>query len=98
MKTMSCRQLGGACDTKFRADTFSEISEMSKKHGMEMYQNGDKEHIEAMEKMQELMSSPEIMKEWFENKRKSSKNYLKMINLNYTLLIAIIKSYYALSF
>ena len=38
MKTMTCRQLGGACDTEFKANTFEEIAEMSKSHGMEMFQ------------------------------------------------------------
>ena len=31
MKTMTCRQLGGACDKEFRANTFEEIAEQSKK-------------------------------------------------------------------
>ena len=39
MKTMTCNQLGGACDKEFQANTFEEISEMSKNHGMEMFQN-----------------------------------------------------------
>ena len=38
MKTMACKQLGGACDKKFNANSFDEISEMSKQHGMEMFQ------------------------------------------------------------
>ena len=67
---MTCKQLGGACDKEFHADTFEEIAEMSKKHGMEMFQKGDEAHLKAMNEMQELMKSPEAMKEWFENKRK----------------------------
>jgi len=70
MKTMTCKQLGGACNKEFHANTFEEISEMSKKHGVEMYQKGDKPHLKAMKEMQELMKSPDAMKEWFENKRK----------------------------
>ena len=70
MKTMTCKQLGGACDKEFHTDTFEEIAEMSKKHGMEMFQKGDEAHLKAMHDMQELMKSPEAMKEWFENKRK----------------------------
>ncbi len=31
MKTMTCRQLGGACDKKFHAETFDEMAELSKK-------------------------------------------------------------------
>lgn len=67
---MTCKQLGGACDKEFHASTFEEMAEISKKHGMEMYQIGDEVHLKAMNEMQELMKSPEDMKEWFENKRK----------------------------
>ena len=70
MKTMTCKQLGGACDKEFHANSFDEIAELSKKHGMEMFQAGDEEHLNAMSEMQELMKSPESMKEWFENKRR----------------------------
>ena len=70
MKTMTCNQLGGACDTVFEANSFEEIAEQSKRHGMEMFQKGDKPHLEAMNKMMELMKNPEAMKEWFESKKK----------------------------
>ncbi len=67
---MTCKQLGGACEERFHADTFEEIAEISKKHGIEMYQKGDKEHLKAMDAMNKLMANPEAMKEWFENKKK----------------------------
>lgn len=67
---MNCKQLGGACDKEFRADSFDEIAEMSKKHGMEMFQKNDEAHLKAMSKMQELMQKPEAMTKWFESKRK----------------------------
>jgi hypothetical protein len=70
MKAMTCKQLGGACDKEFRASTFEEMAEMSKKHGMEMFQKGDVEHVEVMNGMRELMSDPEAMKNWMEGKRK----------------------------
>ncbi len=54
----------------FQANTFEEIAEMSKKHGMEMFRKADKQHLDAMNEMQELMQSPDKMKEWMENKRK----------------------------
>ena len=38
MKTMNCKQLGGACDKEFHANFFEEIAEVSKQHGMEMFQ------------------------------------------------------------
>lgn len=70
MKTMTCKQLGGACDQEFQADTFEEVAEMSKNHGMKMYKKGDEAHLRAMKEMQNLMESPESTKEWFEKKRK----------------------------
>ena len=70
MKTMNCRQLGGACDQEFHAETFEEIAELSKQHGMEMFQKKDEAHLQAMNDMKALMQKPEAMKAWFENKRK----------------------------
>ncbi len=70
MKTMSCKQLGGACEKEFHASSFEEIVEMSKQHGMEMFQQQDEDHLKAMSEMRELMQKPEAMSEWFENKRK----------------------------
>ena len=70
MKTMTCKQLGGACDREFHAKTFAEMAEISKKHGMEMFQKGDGKHLKAMNQMNELMKKPEAMKEWFANKKK----------------------------
>ncbi len=70
MKTMTCKQLGGACEKIFEANTFEEIAEMSKKHGMELFQKGDKDHLDAMNKMQALMKTPKAMHDWFENKRR----------------------------
>ena len=67
---MTCKQLGGACDLEFHADTFEYMAEQSKKHGMEMFESGDERHFKAMHEMQELMQSPDAMNEWFENKRK----------------------------
>lgn len=70
MKKMTCKQLGGACDMEFSAETFEEMAELSKKHGMEMFQQQDEAHLEAMSKMQSLMQSPDAMKDWMDQKRK----------------------------
>ena len=70
MKTMTCRQLGGACEKEFRANTFEEMAELSKQHAMEMIQEQDAAHLTAMQKMQELMKNPDEMSRWFESKRK----------------------------
>ena len=70
MKTMNCKQLGGACEKEFHANTFEEMAELSKTHGMEMFQQQDKDHLDAMNKIQELMQEPEAMSKWFKNKKK----------------------------
>lgn len=69
MKTMTCRQMGGACDLEFKANTFEEMAEMSKNHGMEMFKKGDQPHLDAMKEMMTLKSSPNAMQDWFNGKR-----------------------------
>lgn len=70
MKTMTCKQLGGACDLEFQAETFDEIAKLSQEHGKEMFQKGDEAHLKAMNEMRELMKDPNAMQEWMESKRK----------------------------
>ena len=67
---MTCNQLGGACDHQFHADTFEKIAQMSKQHGIEMAQNSDSAHLEAMEKMKGLMNDPKAMQQWMDKKHK----------------------------
>lgn len=69
MKKMTCKQLGGACNVIFEASTFEEMVELSKNHGMEMFQQKDQDHLAAMQKMQELMQDPKAMQKWFDDKR-----------------------------
>ncbi len=69
MKSMTCKQLGGACDLNFSADTFDAMAELSKQHGIEMYQQQDEAHLKAMQKMQALMQDPEAMLQWFASKK-----------------------------
>jgi hypothetical protein len=69
MKTMTCKQLGGACDQTFSANTFDEISMMVSKHAREMVKQGDAAHINAMNEMRSAMTSPEAMNAWMDEKR-----------------------------
>jgi hypothetical protein len=70
MKTMTCNQLAGACDKEFKANTFTEITEMSKNHAKEMFQIGDEAHLKKMNDMMELMKNPDAMSKWFSEKKK----------------------------
>jgi len=69
MKTMTCRQLGGACDKAFQANSFEEIAELSKMHGMEMFQAADEAHLKVMNEMKYLMQDPQAMQAWYEGKK-----------------------------
>ena len=68
---MTCKQLGGACDQTFKANTFDEIAMMVSKHAREMVQQGDAAHTEAMNAMRSSMTSPEAVNVWMEEKRKA---------------------------
>jgi len=74
MKTMTCKQLGGACDKVFQANTFDEIVNLSKQHGMEMFQIQDEAHLKVMNEMTELMKNPAAMQKWFDGKREEFNN------------------------
>lgn len=69
MKTVTCKQIGGACDLEFKVETFEELMELSKQHGMKMFQNGDAAHIEAINKMMLMMQSQDEMTAWLEVKK-----------------------------
>lgn len=69
MKTMTCKQLGGACDKKLQAETFGEMAELSMQHGIEMMQQNDEAHIKAIANMKEIMQDPRTMGAWFEERK-----------------------------
>jgi hypothetical protein len=69
MKTMTCKQLGGACDQEFTANTFDEMGKLSRDHAMEMFEKQDAVHLEAMNKMKDLMQSEDALRKWVEEKK-----------------------------
>jgi hypothetical protein len=69
MKSMTCNQLGGACDLVFTGDHFEDIAGQSQQHGKEMFGASDGPHMAAMGKMMEIMKSGE-MDSWMEARRK----------------------------
>ncbi len=69
MKTMTCKQLGGACDKILQAETFGEMAELSMQHGMEMMQQNDEAHMKAIASMKEIMQDPRTMSQWFEERK-----------------------------
>ena len=69
MKTMTCRELGGACDKTFSANTFDEIGELSKQHAKEMFDKRDLPHLEALKQMGELMKDNNSLIQWMHSKK-----------------------------
>jgi hypothetical protein len=69
MKTMNCKQLGGACDKEFQGNTFDEMAEQSKQHAMDMMAQQEPAHLKAMADMGKLMKDPAAMAKWFEGKK-----------------------------
>ncbi len=65
MKTMTCKQLGGACDLTFTAETFEEMARLSEAHGKQMFAQHDEAHLGAMQSIQKLMKEPGAMQAWF---------------------------------
>lgn len=60
MKSMTCNQLGGACDIVFTGETFEDLAGQSQQHGKEMFGANDGPHMQAMSRMMELMKSGEM--------------------------------------
>ncbi len=70
MKTMTCKQLGGACEKTFSANSFEEIAEQSRQHGMQMFQQADQALLKAMNDMREQMKDGKAMQAWMDQKKK----------------------------
>jgi len=70
MKTMTCRQLGGACEQSYQGDTLQDLLEQNKLHMVEMMMQQDELHIEASRKVKALMQDIEASKVWYANKQK----------------------------
>lgn len=60
MKSMTCNQLGGACEIVFTGETFEELAAQSQEHGRDMFGANDGPHMAAMGAMMELMKSGEM--------------------------------------
>ena len=71
MKTMTCKQMGGACDETFSANSFEEMAELSKAHGMKMMQKQDAAHLKIMGEMKAIMDKPGAIEEYMAEKKKA---------------------------
>ena len=65
MKTMTCRQMGGACDTAFHGETADDVIKAYDAHLREMTAKGDAAHNGPMDKMAESWKNPASGMEWY---------------------------------
>jgi hypothetical protein len=70
MKTMTCKEMGGACDVTFQAETFDDMAILSKEHGTAMFQAQDQAHLKVMEEVLTIMQNPQGFSDWMSSKRK----------------------------
>lgn len=70
MKTMTCRQLGGPCDTAFHAVTADEIIKAQDAHLKAMVANGDSTHEPARQEMKARWRKPLSGMRWYKQAKR----------------------------
>ena len=71
MKTMTCKQMGGPCETSFQARTADEVIKAEDKHLREMVSGGDETHASALKLMKGRWRNPISGMGWYMNTRKA---------------------------
>jgi hypothetical protein len=67
MKTMTCRQLGGACDLPLRGTTADEVIKLQDKHLKSVVAEGDETHKHALQQMKGRWKHPIKGMGWYKN-------------------------------
>ncbi len=70
MKTMTCRQLGGACDLELRGETADEVIKAQDKHLKEVVAAGDEAHRSALNDMKGRWRNPIKGMGWYKNTKR----------------------------
>ena len=70
MKTMTCQQLGGACDLQLRGDTADEVIKAQDKHLREAVAAGDTTHEQALKEMKGRWKNPIKGMGWYKNTKR----------------------------
>jgi hypothetical protein len=71
MKTMTCKQMGGPCDTPFHADTADEVIHAEDKHLKEVVASGDETHKAALKMMKDRWKNPIAGMGWYMKTKKA---------------------------
>ena len=67
MKTMTCEQLGGACDLQLRGNTADEVIKAQDKHLRDVVAGGDEAHKGALRDMKGRWKHPISGMAWYRN-------------------------------
>jgi hypothetical protein len=70
MKTMTCRQLGGACDLQHQGDTADVVIKAQDKHLREAVAAGDSTHEDALKAMKGRWKNPLKGMGWYKDTKK----------------------------
>ena len=65
MKTMTCQQLGGACDLRLRGENADEVIKAQDKHLREVVAAGDTAHEQALTEMKGRWKHPIAGMGWY---------------------------------
>ncbi len=71
MKTMTCRQLGGACDLQLLGDTADEIIKAQDRHLKAIVAGGDADHETALREMKARWRHPISGMKWYKNVKRA---------------------------
>jgi hypothetical protein len=70
MKTMTCKQMGGPCDTAFQGNTADEVIKAEDKHLKDMVKGGDVGHESALKAMKGRWKNPIKGMGWYRQVKK----------------------------
>jgi len=70
MKTMTCRQLGGACDFQLHGETADDVIKLQDTHLNDMVAGGDDAHERALKEMKGRWKHPVSGMKWYKNTKR----------------------------
>ncbi|HEY3723747.1 MAG TPA: hypothetical protein VGN59_10360 [Acidimicrobiia bacterium] len=70
MKTMTCKQLGGACDLPLHGETADEVIKAQDKHLKEVVAEGDVAHQDALAAMKGRWKHPVSGMKWYRSTKR----------------------------
>jgi predicted small metal-binding protein len=71
MKTMTCNELGGACDLALRGKSADEVIKAQDKHLKEIVAGGDAAHQSALKAMKGRWKHPFSGLAWYRNTKRA---------------------------